>query len=249
VSTNAYLYSAVADGKAHTYRFFTEGQDANGNIEAPPNTPDVTVSGTFAHPSELAVTGFDVNRTTNGRSFVRYVDLIFNQADATDNNVLTGLVQNGAITLTKYPLSGPVYDANGVATNGTPVTLLPSNFRVIDYAIEIDFGALGLGGTPSTAAANGYYELSAKLSLTKTVRADFYRLLGDADGSKKVDSADVTLVSNATGQSTVDPTLRTGPDINGDGVVNATDKTLAQLNLNQELGKGKDGKYLPLGLQ
>ena len=39
----------------------------------------------------------------------------------------------------------------------------PTIFDVIDHAIEIDFGAGGIGGSPTTTAADGYYEVDIKL--------------------------------------------------------------------------------------
>ena len=39
----------------------------------------------------------------------------------------------------------------------------PTIFDVIDHAIEIDFGASGIGGSPNTTAADGYYEVDIKL--------------------------------------------------------------------------------------
>ena len=39
----------------------------------------------------------------------------------------------------------------------------PTIFDVIDHAIEIDFGANGIGGSPKTTAADGYYEVDIKL--------------------------------------------------------------------------------------
>ena len=60
----------------------------------------------------------------------------------------------------------------------------------------------------------------------------FYRLLGDVNGDRRVDSADASLIGAALG--TVNPER----DVNGDGVVNASDRTLA---LRANLRKLKDG--------
>ncbi len=56
------------------------------------------------------------------------------------------------------------YDLNGDASSKTAVSLGgPTVVDVIDHAIEIDFGSGGIGGSPNTTAADGYYEVDIKL--------------------------------------------------------------------------------------
>ena len=91
------------------------------------------------------------------RSYIRYLDLNFNDAtrsvlQAIVNSVNNPTASNPAeLTLTQYNL-------NGGGTGGT--VSLKGLLSVIDNAIEIDFGTGGIGGNAGTTAADGYYALS-----------------------------------------------------------------------------------------
>jgi len=74
-------YQAILDDNPHTYRFFTVGTDRGGNTEAAPASPDWEVTETFAPPSNLSVTAFDVQKGATERSFVRYLDVTFDRSD------------------------------------------------------------------------------------------------------------------------------------------------------------------------
>ena len=76
--------------------------------------------------------------------------------------------------------------------------------EVIDNAIEIDFGAGGIGGNPGTTAADGYYALTftppgGQPGVGSTHH--FYRLLGDVNGDGTVDQNDLNEIAAARGQS------------------------------------------------
>jgi hypothetical protein len=81
---------------------------------------------------------------------------------------------------------------------------------------------------------------------------DFYRLLGDVDGSGTVDQLDLADIAAARGQSvgqiaaaSNQPVSALSPlsaDVNGDGTVNNTDLLLATKSRGRSLGSG-----LPLG--
>ena len=66
---------------------------------------------------------------------------------------------------------------------------------VIDHAIELDFGAGGIGGSPNTTAADGYYELDIKLPNGTVAVHHFYRLLGDVTGDGLVDNNDLNAIA------------------------------------------------------
>ena len=54
--TRSLDYQATSDGLSHTYRFYSTGEDGNGNIEAAPTDPnaDIVVTTVFATPPDLA---------------------------------------------------------------------------------------------------------------------------------------------------------------------------------------------------
>ncbi len=113
---------------------------------------------------------------------------------------------------------------------------------MIDHAIELDFGASGLGGSPSTTTADGYYELDIKLPNGATAVHHFYRLLGDVTGDGVVDNNDLNAIAAEINLSNPMGFAPIGADINGDGTVSVVDLTLATRAKGHKLNSG-----LPLG--
>ena len=66
------------------------------------------------------------------------------------------------------------------------------------------------------------------------VQLDFFRLFGNVTGNGTVSNADLTAITAAFGQS--GPLLNS--DVNGDGNVNALDRTLATQAVGHHLGSG-----------
>ena len=102
---------------------------------------------------------------------------------------------------------------------------------VVDHAIEINFGQLGLGGVSQAGLSlaqywsemiqgDGYYELDVNPVSGPEQVFHFYRLLGDIDGRGVVDNTDVNEITSALGQTG----LALAPDVNGNGIVDVTDK-------------------------
>jgi len=184
---------------------------------------------TYPHPlrtegptADLAVTAFDVQQGIQGRSFVRYVDLTFNTSEGAAE-----LISGNRVRLSKYPLDG--------AGRSTPVSLM-GVMTANGNQLNLDFGPKGLGGAQNTTAADGYYDLTLDLDgdgQFETHRR-FYRLLGDVNGDHNVTVADANLILRAYRQS--GPLLN--EDANGDGVVNALDRTMAARSLNRKLADG-----------
>jgi hypothetical protein len=219
-------YQATSDGQAHSYRFYTVGTDGAGNVEPAPAgaNDDVTVTATFA-PQALKATSLVVQHGSVGRSFVRYVDLGFNQTGAP----LQNLIAQHRLRVVQHPLSGP-------GTNDPVVNLGAATLTAIDHAIEFDFGAKGIGGNPSSTAGDGYYEIDVDLHGDGTLSptAYFYRLLGDVNGDHIVDQADLGTITAALGQS--GPNL--AADVNGSGVVDGADTRLASQAKGHKLASG-----------
>jgi len=151
---------------------------------------------------------FDVQRGMQQRSYIRYIDLVFESEDG-----LTGLLAEGRIGLTRYSLTG---------TNGVNVSLA-GKATATGNRITVDFGSQGIGGSRNSSAGDGYYGLRLDTDDNggfETVR-NFYRLLGDTNGDRQVNSTDRNNVRARLGQTgTLDA------DVNGDGVVNSTDRNL-----------------------
>ena len=92
VSTAQTQFQATSDGVQHTYRFYSVGVDSQGNTEAAPAgaADDIVVTATFAPPPALDVSVFDVQKGAKQRSYIRYLDLLFN-TDAGVQSILDTL--------------------------------------------------------------------------------------------------------------------------------------------------------------
>ncbi|MBL8810606.1 MAG: hypothetical protein JNM43_10550, partial [Planctomycetaceae bacterium] len=89
----------------------------------------------------------------------------------------------------------------------------------------------GLGGNRNTTAGDGYYQLGIDMDGDGTYESvrSFYRLLGDVNGDRRVDTVDSSLVLGAYGTSNPER------DVNGDGSVNANDRTLLLRSVGRKL--------------
>ncbi len=229
-------YQAIADDSPHTYRFYTVGTDGNGNIEAAPSdlNQDVIVTQTFASPPALAITNFDVQKGASQRSYIRYLDITFNEDGAALEALIDSLKDedpsNDRIHLTRRDLTGS-------AASQTDVTLTAGMITLVGQTIQIDFGAGGIGGDPNSNVGDGYYglnfDLDNNLSNGLETTENFYRLYGDTNGDRVVDSTDLYAINDAIGQTGSNLDV----DVNGDGVVNVDDLYASYY----ELGKILDG--------
>jgi hypothetical protein len=153
------IYQGLTDGASHTYRFYSIGIDGAGNVQPTPATANLTLSESFAQPAAVQVTGLTVQHGAAERSYVRYLDIAFNESDSQSHGELTQIANSvgkatPAIQLYKYDLNG---DQQGNHSSQYAVPLNGVSVNVIDHAIEIDFGSGGLGGNPNSTSADGYY--------------------------------------------------------------------------------------------
>jgi hypothetical protein len=236
------IYQGLTDGLPHSYAFYSIGFDAAGNIQSAPATPNVSfTSQVFAAPGQLQVTGFTVEHGSPGRSYIRYLDLIFNESDASSGGALTAIVSS--ISTASPDILIYKYDLNGTPSSKTAVPLAsPVSLAVVDRAIEIDFGKSGLGGSPNTTSADGYYEVDIDPPGGVAAVHHFYRLLGDVNGDHVVDQNDLNQISAAINDSAPAGFAPLSADVTGAGTVSALDFTQATRSKGRKLGTG-----LPLG--
>jgi hypothetical protein len=131
---------------------------------------------------------------------------------------------------------------NGDASSKTARSLSGVSVDLIDHAIELDFCAGGLGGSPNSTAADGYYQIDIKLPNGTTAVHHFYRSLGDVTGDGVVDNNDLNEIAAEINLSSATGMTPLNGDVNGDGTVSALDLTLATRSKGHKLGSG-----LPLG--
>ncbi len=168
-----------------------------------------------ANVTELG--GIDVQLGQTQRSYVRYLDAVFDRSDD-----LMSMIGSGRFQMTKRDLNG-----------NTPINvpLTPSMFSIVGNSARIDFGSNGLGGNRNTSAGDGYYELAIDMDGNGSYESKkyFYRLLGDVNGDRKVDSVDSSLVTSSFGLT------NPNRDVNGDGFVNSNDRTLILRSIGRKL--------------
>ena len=229
-------YQGLTDGALHTYAFYTIGVDSAGNMQSAPTSPNLTLPETFATPSQIQTTALIVEDGAVERSYIRYLQVDFNESDGQSGGDLAQIVNSVKTASPEILLYQ--YDLNDDASSKTAVSLSSVNVEVIDHAIELDFGANGLGGSPNTTTADGYYELDIKLPGGAVAVHHFYRMLGDVTGDGLVDSNDLNEIAAEINLSNAAGLAPLGADINGDGTVSALDLTLATRAKGHKLKSG-----------
>jgi parallel beta-helix repeat protein len=164
------------------------------------------------------VVGFDVQQGAAERSYIRYIDLTFESASG-----LSQLISEGRIHLTRYSLTG---------TNGVNVSVA-HKLKIVGNHIIADFGSGGIGGHRNSSVGDGYYRVSVDTDGDGSYETleSFYRLLGDTNGDRTVNSSD---------QDTVQANLKRrgtnlNPDVNGDGVINTKDRDIVRRQIGRSI--------------
>ncbi len=233
-------YQGFTDGQPHNYSFYSIGLDSAGNLQGAPNNPNVTFSNeqfTAAAPVQLQVSSFTVEHGSPSRSFIQFLDLGFNESDSQSDQELTTIINSVGtaspdITIYKY-------DLNGDASSKTAVPLSsPTMLSVLDHAIEINFGSGGIGNSPTSTAADGYYEVDIKLPSGQTAVHHFDRLLGDVAGDGIVDQNDLNEIAASIGETSQMGWAPLSASVTGDGTVSSLDLLLATRSKNRKLGSG-----------
>jgi hypothetical protein len=127
------------------------------------------------------------------------------------------------------------HQLDGLSRPTDPKLNLAGALHVLDHAIELDFGPRGIGGAPTSINPDGYYEIDLDLQGNGTYQKQFfYRLLGDVNGDHAVDNLDASAVQATLGQAGSNlPT-----DVDGSGLVEKTDRTLAEKSKGRKLAPG-----------
>ena len=170
---------------------------------------------TISVTNETELGGIDVQDGQTQRSYLRALDVIFDQP-----NGLMDVINNNRLQLTRFDLNG---------LNGSLMSL-PTR-TVVGNNIRFDFGVQGIGGDRNTNVGDGYYELGVDMDGNGSFESKkyFHRLLGDATGDGKVDASDKTQVLSASGTSSAES------DVNGDGLVNIRDTIIASRAVGRKL--------------
>ena len=116
----------------HTYRFYSIGVDATNNVEPTHANPDATVTATFASDGKLVEKLVVFDDGAVGRSFVRYVDIVFGNGAPSPASLIAG----NRIRLVVHNLDG---------TGGTNVPIPAGVLSVVNGQVEFDFGPNGIG--------------------------------------------------------------------------------------------------------
>jgi hypothetical protein len=174
-------------------------------------SPDATATFTLNLTNSSELTGIDVQKGQTQRSFVRYLDILFDVG----GQDLLNLISGNRLQLTRYDLDG----LNGVV-QALPVAPAPT---ASGSMIQLDFGAQGIGGNRGTNAGDGYYEIALDMDGNGSFESKkyFHRLFGDVTGNGTIDAADKSQVLAGQGVA-----YSAENDINGDGFVNVSDTTL-----------------------
>ncbi len=163
------------------------------------------------------LSGIDVQLGQTQRSYVRYLDTVFDRADD-----LMTMINGGRFQLTRMDLNG---------LNPVNVPMTSGMMGVVGNSVRMDFGTQGVGGNRNSTVGDGYYRLGIDMDGNGSYEStrSFYRLLGDVNGDRKVDATDSSLVTSAFGTSNAER------DVNGDGTVNSNDRTLVLRSVGRKL--------------
>ncbi|QDU26113.1 Cadherin domain protein [Anatilimnocola aggregata] len=211
ISGNKLVVSGAIDFEAASSRQVVIRATDSGGLSY-----DETFTITVQNVNE--VVGIDVQQGAQQRSYVRYVDVVFESADG-----LADIVSQGRLSLTRFSTTG---------TAGVNVSLA-NKARVVGNRVVLDFGAQGIGGNRNSAVGDGYYRVRVDTDgdRVQETAQQFYRLFGDTDGNRTVNNTDVNNVNANFGRTGVN----NNADINGDGVVNTLDRTYVRSRVGRSI--------------
>ena len=182
------------------------------------------------NPAALRLDSMRVQNGLAGRSFIRYIDLEFNQRAGIQDIVDSLGTAAPRLIVTFHGLHG---------TLNVSVPLLASQFNVVGATLSLDFGAGGITGKPRSRFGDGYYQISVDLNGDGNfTTVTFDRLLGDVNGDGHVNMADLRIVRRAIRTSGTD--LWGGVD--GRGAVRRIDRRLIVRSFGREISATQSGR-------
>jgi hypothetical protein len=220
----SYQAPGIRDNAEHLYAFYSRAVDLSENVEAAPSAADVSLTASFSDGSTLTATGIDVQRNANKRSYVRFVDILFDASPS-------AIADSSHITVERFSL-----DATSVA-KGTGLSVPVDGISFVENTVTLDFGANAIGGLRE--AGDGFYRVMIDLDSdgdpagSGDAAFEFYRLFGDANGDYVVNNADLSLIRSQL-KSSGD---NLDGDIDGSGTVTGADFLLARRRLGQRLAE------------
>ena len=133
-----------------------------------------------------------MNQGQTQRSFVRYLDILFDVGGQDLLNMISG----NRLQLTRFDLNG-----NNGMVQALPIAPAPT---ASGSMIQLDFGVQGITGNRGTNVGDGYYEIALDMDGNGSFESkrSFHRLLGDVTGNGIVDAADKSQVLAGQGGMT-----------------------------------------------
>ncbi len=269
VYTGSVTYTALADDKSHTYAFYSVGIDDEQKVQyapaAGPSSPDVSFTETYSAP--LAVSSFVVEQSIAERSYIRYLNVYFNDTTSTSpalQALASGLAGSSPTAFVELEWYGENVTSATSPLGSVTLFNSGSSYPAVSLSgndLSIDFGTNGItnwlsgkgvsGTGPTTKVGDGWYALGIDATGNPTTGptfwVTFFRLLGDAEGTGVVTGpyttagTDAYVVYHAEGESG----SLLNADVNGDGVVNSKDYQETVLENGQAVGTGPKSVNFP----
>jgi len=250
VHSGSITYHGLGDGLPHTYGFYSVGVDDQQlkqyAPQAGPPAPDLTFNN-ITYTAPLGIQNLVVEKNIAERSFIRYLDVDFNQSLATSPALqtlkagLAGGSPSSYVELLWYgenltASSTPQGSVNLFNKGTTASAALNGNDLSINFgpsgitSLLTEIGVKGTG-SPTSSFGDGWYALgidpTGNPSNGQVFWVPFFRLLGSATGDLTVSGpfttagTDAFVVYHAEGESGA----LLNADVNGDGTVNTKDLT------------------------
>ena len=205
--TGNFVMPVIADSQDHSYFVRVFAIDNAGNETPVGDNGFGFIVINRDPPASLDILAMDIAGGLSQRSYIRELDLVFNDTQGLDSVASSGLslVHLGT-------------DGNGPERSVD----LSGRIGVSGSQVNIDFGGQGIGGDADRDTGDGIYELRVNLDGDSIVDEvfRFFRLYGDANGDGVVDTTDRNEVNDAYRNNRSDVNF----DLDGNGRVDGRDR-------------------------
>ncbi len=190
-----------------------------------------TVSHTFARTGTFNVTARATDRDGAQSDVVTTAVAVVAPPTLVSSTINSGIKMRSRIVNVAFTLS---MDA-GIAKGALKLTRGTTNISLTKATFNWNGGTrsgnLNLG---SVTLADGNYRLAIDTG-GGVLNVDFFKLAGDANGDRKVNATDLTIVNNAMNTSVGQAKFNANADLNVDGKVNSKDKSIVTDNQGHTL--------------